>query len=122
MAGPDIEATVKAAADAVTNPESITTIQKDGRLRSFMLDMAAPAISVLLMAIVVVLTWGFKIGLWTDKSELERASYVGVVAVSLSIMLGIIVWTAVAGKPRRLEVHVGPSTLMVENQDQGSPQ
>jgi len=110
---------VSAAISGPGTPDSLKIVQREDRLSLWIRNLAGPAISTLLVGAVVVLTWGLKWGLWTAATERERAGAVGIVAISLALMLGVTLWTVVAGRPARLEVKAGPGSLVIDNSEGG---
>lgn len=116
---PDIKEALAAAASAVTGsgtPEAVRVVQCDDRFTVRMRNLAGPAISLMVAGIVALLTWGTRFDLWTAASEETRATFVGSIGVTLALVLGVVIWTLVAGRPSSLEINAGPvGSLKIEN-------
>lgn len=98
-------------------PDTVKLVQRDDRLAVWMRSLSGPAISLLLIANVALLTWGLRWGVWTAQSEIARAQVVGVVAIVLAGALGLVVYVAHVGRPSRMEIGAGPASLKIEQGD-----
>ena len=109
--------TLASAAAAITGlgtPEAIKAVSRDSFLTNVMRNLAGPAISVMVSAVVAILSWGIKFGFWTSASEDTRATYVGMIGIALSIMLGFSLWVLLAGRPSRMEIKAGPGSVIID--------
>ena len=112
--------TLASAAAAITGlgtPEAIKAVSRDSFLTNVMRNLAGPAISVMVSAVVAILSWGIKFGFWTSASEDTRATYVGMIGIALSIMLGVALWVQLVGRPSRMEVKAGPGSVIIDSGD-----
>lgn len=112
--------TMKTASKAVSGsetPEALTATSREHWLTVWMRTLAGPAISAMVIAIVANLSWGGVIGLWTSASEETRATYVGMIGIALSVMLGVALWVLLVGRPARLEVRAGPGSVVINGED-----
>lgn len=110
-------AAVASAMSAPGTPDTLKVTQRDDRLSVWIRNLSGPAVSVLLVGVIAVLTWGKRLGLWTAASEPERATSVGAIGVALTLILGIALWVTLVGRPSRMEITAGPASLKLE----GSP-
>lgn len=109
-----------AVADAVTGPgtpDQVKVVHRDDRLTLFMRALSGPAVSVMLIAAVVLLSFGKSWGVWTTLTEIVRAQTVGIVAIILAACVGVVLWVAHVGKPRTVEVSAGPANFKIEGND-----
>lgn len=83
-------------------------------------ELSGVLVAAILIGVIATLTWGYLIGLWTDKSETERARYVGLIGIGLTITLGVVFWTQNGGRPGRIEVRSGPASVVIEANPNGS--
>lgn len=111
--------TIAEAISGDCTPEAVKLVQRDDRLAVWMRNLSGPAISLLLAANVGLLTWGIKFAIWTTRSEDVRAQVVGIVAIVLAAILGLVAYVAHVGRPSRMEIGAGPASLKIE---QGEPQ
>lgn len=111
----DAAAALSAAVSGSETPEQVKLIQRDDRLAVWIRGLSGPAISLLLAATVGVLTWGIKVGIWTDSTETIRAQVVGIVAIVLAACLGVCVWVAHVGRPSRFEIGAGPASIKIQS-------
>lgn len=110
----DAATKIAAAVSGPDTPDQVKMVQRDDRLAVWMRSLSGPAITLLLIANVVLLTWGIKVGVWTSASEIVRAQVVGVVAIVLAASLGLVVWVTHVGRPSRMEIGAGPASLKIE--------
>lgn len=106
--------TVAGAISGDGSPDAVKLVQRDDRLAVWMRNLSGPAIAFLLIGNVGLLTWGLKIGLWTARSEIIRAQVVGVVAIVLAAILGLVAYVAHVGRPSRMEIAAGAASLKIE--------
>lgn len=110
-----------AQAAAVTGPdtpEAVKVSLRDDRMTVWMRNLAGPAICGMIAGVISLLAFGGrKEGfrpLWTSASELVRAHYVGGIGIALALMLGLLIWRLVGGRPSRIEVKAGPGSVLIE--------
>lgn len=110
------EAAAKLAAvvSGTETPDRVELTQRDDRLAIFVRCLSGPAISFMLIGAVALLSWGGRFGIWTDQSEIIRAQVVGIVAIVLAAVLGIVVWVAHVGRPSSLSIGAGPASINIE--------
>lgn len=110
----DAAAALAAAVSGSGTLDQVKLVQRDDRLAVWMRSLSGPAIAVLLIAIVGLLTWGIKFGIWTSETEQVRAQVVGIVAIVLAGALGLVVWVTHVGRPSRMEIGAGPASIRIE--------
>lgn len=113
----DAATKIAAAVSGSDTPDQVKVVQRDDRLAVWMRSLSGPAITLLLVAIIALLTWGIKLGVWTNASEIVRAQVVGVVAIVLASCLGLVVWVTHVGRPSRMEIGAGPASIRIEQGD-----
>lgn len=113
------EAAAKLAAvvTGAATPDRVELTQRDDRLAIFVRCLSGPAISFMLIGAVALLSWGGRVGIWTDQSEIIRAQVVGIVAIVLAAVMGIVVWVAHVGRPSSLSIGAGPASINIEQGD-----
>lgn len=113
----DAKEAIEAAAAAVTgrgSPEAVkATVQDDPKI-VWVRALSGPALCAMIAGCIVILTWGQRLGLWTSVTERARADYVGIVALVLTMLLGLVFWTIMPGRPSKLEIKAGPASVTVD--------
>jgi hypothetical protein len=104
VAGPD----TPAAAKVTSAPDKGTALA---------LTLAGPAISLLLVGCVAILTWIF----WPDAMRLKAIPIldrivlaVAAVAMTLGLMLGLVVFRLASGGLKKIEAKAGPGSVLIE--------
>lgn len=109
-----VDATIAAASAAITGPgtpDSVQVTQRESGISLWMRSLAGPALCVIIIGIIVILSWGSTWHLWTPATEAIRAHYVGGVGVALALMVGVLVWRLDGSKLGHIDVKMGPASF-----------
>lgn len=111
------------AAASVTGPgtPNVATVKTGpSRWTTWALVLAGPAISAMLCGVVWVLVWK----LWPDiigweSIELARrvVDALGVIAVTLAALLGVVVFRLASGSLKSIKAVAGPGSLDIQSDD-----
>lgn len=119
----DAVATAAAAITGPGTPDAVHAVAREDALTLWMRNLAGPALCGIIVLIVVILSnlqtlVGVE-ALWGAISEVTRVHYVGGIGVALAIMVGLLIWRMVAGRPTRIEVKAGPGSFVLEGDGAG---
>lgn len=124
MTGPAETETMKAVADAVTGPSSPETAAIVSKPEVFplrMLALGGPAISLMIMGIVLFVgspRWPWlALPLWPDAVAEARVTGLVAIALGLCAILGLIVFRLASGGLKRIEARAGPGSVTIETGD-----
>jgi len=99
-------------------PDAVHAVAREDALTLWMRNLAGPALCAIIVLVIVTLsnlqTLVGVVALWGEVSEITRVHYVGGIGVALAIMVGLLIWRMVAGKPTRIEVKAGPGSFVLE--------
>ena len=113
----DMNETIQAATNAVTgpgSPESVRAVMQDDPKVIWVRVLSGPALCAMIAVCIVLLAWGQKLHIWTEVTERARADYIGILAIILTCLLGLVFWIITPGRPSRLEVKAGPASVTLE--------
>lgn len=119
----DTDKTIQAASLAVTGPntpDNVSVTKREDRLSNAMRNLAGPALCAMITFVIVILSFGTYVHIWSPLTEAARVGYVGGIGVALSLMVGVLVWRLDGSKLNHLEVKMGPGSLSMGDKDDAS--
>lgn len=123
MSGPEQD-TVKAVAEAVTGigtPDAAAVVSKPERFPLWMLALAGPAISVMIVGIILFVgspRWPWLgLPLWPDTAAEVRVNGLVAIACGLSGILALIVFRLASSNLKKIEARAGPGSFSIETGD-----